>query len=87
VGDVRGAGLLAGIELVKDKTTKAPFDKPQSVVAKVAEFAEQEGLLVRPIAGETLVFAPPLIITKAEIDMIIEKTAIALDATYRWYRG
>ena len=87
VGDVRGAGLLAGIELVKDKTTKAPFDKPQSVVAKVAEFAEQEGLLVRPIAGETLAFAPPLIITKAEIDMIIEKTAIALDATYRWYRG
>ena len=87
VGDVRGAGLLAGIELVKDKTTKAPFDKPQSVVAKVAEFAEQEGLLVRPIAGETLAFAPPLITTKAEIDMIIEKTAIALDATYRWYRG
>ncbi len=87
VGDVRGAGLLAAIELVKDKTTKAPFDKPQLMAAKVAEFAEQEGLLVRPIAGETLAFAPPLITTKAEIDMIIEKTAIALDATYRWYKG
>ena len=87
VGDVRGAGLLAGIELVKDKTTRAAFDKPQSIAAKAAEFAEQEGLLIRPIAGETLAFAPPLITTKEQIDTIIKKTAIALDSTYRWYKG
>lgn len=87
VGDVRGVGLLAGIELVKDKATRAPFDKPQMTAGKVCDFAEQQGLLIRPIAGETLALAPPLITRPEQIDIIVQKTADALDATYRWLKG
>lgn len=87
VGNVRGVGLLGAIELVKDKSTRAPFEKPQVVAGKVSSFAEEQGLLIRPIAGETLAFAPPLITTRDQIDQIIEKTAAALDATYKWYQN
>lgn len=81
VGQVRGAGLLAGIELVKDKSTKEPFHPPQKVANYTTQVAETEGLCIRPIAGETLAFAPPLITTEQEIDQIVDITAIALDKT------
>ncbi|WP_020680029.1 aminotransferase [Marinobacterium rhizophilum] len=84
VGDVRGVGMLAGLELVRDKATRAPFDVPQKVAGFAAQAAQDEGLMIRPIAGETLAFAPPLIISRNEIDRMIEMTATALDRTQRW---
>ena len=80
VGDVRGLGLMAGIELVKDRTTKAYF-KP-SMGARVAKKAYENGLIVRP-AGEVLELAPPLIITREEIDELVTILEAVLQETNR----
>ncbi len=80
VGEVRGRGLLGAIELVANKATGQAF--VGGAVGGFAQKAAQDnGLLLRPVAGSSLGFCPPLIITTAQIDEIIEKTAIALDVT------
>jgi 4-aminobutyrate--pyruvate transaminase len=78
VGEVRGRGLLAAIELVSDKQTGASLP----VIAAYAQRAALEhGLIVRAVAGSALAFCPPLIITEAQIDEMMAKTAAALDQT------
>lgn len=76
VGDVRGKGLLVGIELVKDKKTKEPLDV--TLVNQVIAFCKQEGLLIgkngATVAGynNVLTLSPPLNIEKEDINFIIK---------------
>lgn len=67
VGEVRGVGLMAGIELVADKPGKRPFDPALKVGAYLASQAREYGLIVRAL-GDTVVCAPPLVVTEDEID-------------------
>lgn len=83
VGDVRGAGLLAGVELIQDKQARTAFDPAAKVGAYCAAKAQQHGLLVRAI-GDTIAFCPPLIIDEAETQEVIECFAAALDDTAAW---
>jgi len=69
VGEVRGLGLLAGIELVADKETRRPFDPAAGVGATVVAIAQKYGLLTRAL-GDTIAVCPPLIISEAEIDSL-----------------
>jgi 4-aminobutyrate--pyruvate transaminase len=80
VGEVRAIGLMAGIELVRDKSTKQPFDAKAGVGTFFETKAREAGLLMRG-RGEQLVLSPPLIITPAEIDDLLGRLAGALDAT------
>jgi 4-aminobutyrate---pyruvate transaminase len=80
VGDVRGRGLLAGVELMRDKATRASFDAKQRVGALCAQYAEQRGLIVRAI-GDTIAFCPPLIISEEEIGELLTRFEAALDDT------
>jgi 4-aminobutyrate--pyruvate transaminase len=80
VGDVRGVGLMAGIELVRDKATRQPFDAKAGVGQHFEECAHAEGLLMRG-RGELLVLCPPMIIAAAEIDELLARLTRALDAT------
>jgi 4-aminobutyrate--pyruvate transaminase len=77
VGEARSIGLIGALELVADKATKAPFEKPGAVGARVAELAQEEGLIIRAI-GDIIAFCPPLIITAAEIDAMFDRFARAL---------
>ncbi|MEJ2415615.1 MAG: aminotransferase [Exilibacterium sp.] len=79
VGEVRGRGLIAAIELVADKATKKPV--ASSVGATVQLACQNQGLIVRTVAGSSLAFCPPLIITEAQIDELIEKLGTALNNT------
>lgn len=72
VGEVRGVGLIAGIELVADKATKAPFDPIGLIGARVFQRAHHHGLIIRAI-GDTIAFCPPLIINAAEVEDMVER--------------
>jgi 4-aminobutyrate---pyruvate transaminase len=78
VGEVRGVGLLTGIELVADKTTRKQFDPAGKVGAAVDRHARERGLITR-FVGDRIAFSPPLIITEPEIDEAVRRTRQALD--------
>ena len=71
VGDVRQRGLIAGIELVADKTTKTPFDAASTVGARVCRAARARGVIVRPL-GDIVVLMPPLAIDESQIHALID---------------
>jgi alanine-glyoxylate transaminase/(R)-3-amino-2-methylpropionate-pyruvate transaminase len=77
IGDVRGKGLLLGIELVKDRATKEPAT---AECAQVVEAAKEMGLLLGKggLRGQTIRFAPPMCLTKADADFLLE----VLDAAF-----
>jgi hypothetical protein len=86
VGDVRGVGLLAAVELVADRGTKAPFPAADRVAARVTTAAKQRGLLVYPSTGcaggtdgDLVLLGPPLSITAEEVDLAVERLASAID--------
>jgi len=71
VGDVRQCGLIAAIELVKDKTTKEPYPWEERVGIQICLEARKRGLLIRPL-GHIIVIMPPLIIKIPEIDRMLD---------------
>jgi adenosylmethionine-8-amino-7-oxononanoate aminotransferase len=86
VGEVRGRGLLRGIELVADKGTKQPFARSLGVAERVARATAQRGVIVLTgnaaadgVNGDTVVVAPPYVTTKPEIDMIVGVLQAALN--------
>ena len=78
IGDVRGLGLLTSIELVSDQETKAEFSPELDVPERLNEKFRQQGLLLRCI-GHYVNMAPPLCITRSEVDEIVEGVNGALD--------
>ncbi|MWV26843.1 aminotransferase [Aurantiacibacter rhizosphaerae] len=78
VGDIRGKGLMLGIELVKDRGTKEAFPMQDRTGRKVFKAAAERGLITRML-GDTLVFAPPLVMTRADADELVDKFALAVE--------
>jgi 4-aminobutyrate--pyruvate transaminase len=86
VGEARGLGLVGAVELVANKLTKQSFDPKQAIAARCVQFAEEEGLIVRSIAGDIVSICPPLIINPAEIDELFERFGRALNRTLDWVK-
>ena len=85
VGEARGVGLLGGLELVKDRTTREPFQPSDGAGFYAARRAQAHGVITRAM-GDTLGFSPPLIISESEIDDMLARVAKALDDTHAWLR-
>lgn len=85
VGEVRGVGLIAGVELVKNKETRESFDPKLGVGAKCQAFTMENGLIIRAV-GDTLAFCPPLIINEAEITEMIASFTTGLEQTLTWVK-
>ncbi|BAB53217.1 aspartate aminotransferase family protein [Mesorhizobium japonicum] len=81
VGDVRGRGMLAAIELVVDKEKKTPLPASAMPARRIFDRAWDNGLIIRAFANGVLGYAPPLCCTDADIDAIIERTRRTLDQT------
>ncbi|MDP2699842.1 aspartate aminotransferase family protein [Thalassospira sp.] len=81
VGDVRGRGMLAAIELVVDKERKTPLPAAAYPAARIFDRAWQAGLIIRAFGNGVLGYAPPLCCTSQDIDLIIERTRKTLDLT------
>ncbi|MDQ3560237.1 MAG: aspartate aminotransferase family protein [Pseudomonadota bacterium] len=83
VGEARGVGLMAALEFVADKDAKTAFDPNLKIGAKVSAAALDEGMIARAMPhGDILGFAPPLILTRGEVDKIVEMTKRAVDRVH-----
>lgn len=90
VGFVRGRGLLAGIELVEDKSTRAPFPRSVHFAETLTRVALDNQLIVWPNVGhangtdgDLVMLAPPYTVSEEEIDQIVERLATSIQATLR----
>ena len=80
VGEVRGVGLLGAIELVKDKTTRERYPSEAGAGMICRGHCFNNGLIMRAV-GDTMIISPPLVISKAEIDELVDKARKCLDLT------
>ena len=78
VGDARQRGLMAGIELVEDKASGAPFPWDRQVGAEICRAARPRGVLLRPLA-DVIVIMPPLSITVEEIDVLMDAVGASIE--------
>ena len=78
VGEVRGVGLIAGIELVEEKESKKPFDASVGVARRLHELLMDEGLICRPMF-ESLGFSPPLVLAIEDVDSIVAMFSSGLE--------
>lgn len=86
VGDIRGRGLFIGLELVKDRDTKKPFDPFLKIAANIKRSAFEAGLICYPMSGtrdgkwgDHILLAPPFIIDEKQVVELVEKVAVSLN--------
>ena len=86
VGDIRGLGLMIGIELVRDRESREPFPRGDQLAERVLSAAKEDGLLLYPstgcadgIDGDAVMLGPPFVITEAEMEEAASKTATAIE--------
>ena len=88
IGDIRGRGLFCGVELVKDRKTKAPFDPSNGLAGKIKKAAFAAGLICYPMSGtrdgklgDHVLLAPPFILGDEHIDEVVAKLSDAVEST------
>jgi adenosylmethionine-8-amino-7-oxononanoate aminotransferase len=79
VGDVRNAGMMAGIELVKNKESKQAYDWSEKIGWRIAYHARENGVFIRPL-GNVIVLMPPLIISEQNLNKLLQVIKNALIA-------
>ncbi len=79
VGEVRGVGMIAAMELVADREAHRNFDPKLKIVGRLTKLCEQHGVIARGLSNDTLAFSPPLVITVAEINEMLDRVGLALD--------
>jgi adenosylmethionine-8-amino-7-oxononanoate aminotransferase len=87
MGDIRGRGLMWGLEFVADRSTKAPFPAERRLSRKIADAAFERGLIIYPssgnvdgLQGDQVMIAPPFIVTDEQLDEIVALLAEAITA-------
>jgi putrescine aminotransferase len=80
VGEVRGLGFLGALELVKNKSTREPFDPVGTVGTIARDISVEQGLVMRAVR-DGLIIAPPLVMTRAQIDELVDTARRTLDLT------
>jgi adenosylmethionine-8-amino-7-oxononanoate aminotransferase len=90
IGEIRGKGLMIGIEFVKSPTEKTPFDTTVKLTQKLIAIGKEQGILLYPagagldgLTGDAIILAPPLTITKREIDELVLLLKATFAAAYQ----
>ncbi len=81
VGEVRGVGFIAALELVRDKTTRTRFTPIGEVGTLCRDFCFDNGLIMRAV-GDTMIIAPALVMSRVEIDELIARACLCLNLTF-----
>ncbi|MEA2675522.1 MAG: hypothetical protein QOI92_2714, partial [Chloroflexota bacterium] len=86
VGEIRGRGLLLGVELVADRETRAPFPRAHRITESVLRAGRAAGVLLYPSTGladgtngDAIVLGPPFVTTDEELTAIVDRLAVAID--------
>jgi len=82
VGNVRGLGLMAAVEVVADRATKQPFAAGEAIGPKLARAMRERGVVTR-VKGDIVLLAPPLVITEEQVDTMVNVTGDAIDAVMK----
>lgn len=82
VGDIRGVGLMWGVEIVSDKERRLGFDPALKIGHRISSKCFSMGVNTRPLQGHTMAFTPPLIVCEEEMDFAVDVLEKALDETY-----
>jgi adenosylmethionine-8-amino-7-oxononanoate aminotransferase len=87
VGDIRGDGLLIGLELVQDRSSRSARPRSDDITSRLVDAARDRGLLVYPAAGcadgiegDGILLGPPFIVSSEEVGMIVDRLASSLEA-------
>jgi 4-aminobutyrate---pyruvate transaminase len=80
VGEVRGCGLIAAVELVADTASHKNFDPKAKVGARLTRLCEENGVIARVVSNDSLCFSPPLVISTAEIDEMLDRVGKSLES-------
>jgi adenosylmethionine-8-amino-7-oxononanoate aminotransferase len=87
VGDIRGRGLLVGVELVRDRATRAPYPRSAKLIENVVRIARERGLLLysgsgnaNGVDGDIVLLGPPFVITDDELVRVADGLREAIDA-------
>lgn len=86
VGEVRGLGMLGAIELVKNRTTRERYPAELAVGMRCRTYCFENGLVMRAV-GDTMIIAPPLVMSLEEVDELVEKARLCLDLTLQSLEG
>ena len=85
VGDVRGIGLMVGVELVADRSSRTPFPRADQATERVVAAARDAGLLlysstghVDGLDGDLVMLGPPFVISDDECELVVERTVAAI---------
>ena len=78
VGDVRQRGFMVGIELVRNRETKEPYSWTEKIGVRVCQEVRKHGVILRPL-GNVIVLMPPLSMTVAELDHLLDVTYRAIE--------
>ncbi|PWE33255.1 aspartate aminotransferase family protein [Maritimibacter sp. 55A14] len=87
VGEARCKGMLAAVELTPDKSARAPFSTPVGQVGlRTRETCFENGLVMRNVR-DSMIVSPPLILTRGDIDTLIDRAVKSLDETHAWLKA
>jgi adenosylmethionine-8-amino-7-oxononanoate aminotransferase len=88
VGEIRGRGLMVGIELVADRETRDPFPRTDRVAERIVRAAKEQGVLLysgtgmaNGTDGDGILLGPPFVVTEEELETIVDRLAAAIDAS------
>ena len=79
VGEIRGIGMIGAMELVADRAARTNFQPAQKIGARLVKLAEHHGVIARALPNDSLAFSPPLIMTTAEVDLMLDGVERALN--------
>jgi putrescine aminotransferase len=86
VGETRGKGLVAALEIVQDKQTNSRFPAALQAGMTCREFCFNNGLVMRAV-GDTMIISPPLVITEEQVDELVNLARLSLDLTAAKLKG
>ena len=80
VGEVRGVGIVAAVELVADREARRNFDPARKIGARLVALGQENGLILRSLPNDSIAFSPPLVIEENEVNEMLDRFGRALDA-------